>query len=63
MSFSAHCVTLVAIASDVHGQTASLQGRCHFMLPLVVVHVCHRNAIDSHNLIVHMQLAKLCWTA
>lgn len=58
-----HYLTLVAIAPDVHGQTAVLQGGCHFILPLDVVHVCRRNSINSHNLIVHTQLAKLRWTA
>ena len=56
-------LTLVAIAPNVHGYTAHVQGRCHFILPLGVVHVCHWNSINSHNLIIHTQLAKLRWTA
>lgn len=56
-------LTLVAIAANVHGQTAGLQGRCYFILPLGVVHVCNWNSINSHNLIVHTQLAKLRWAA
>ena len=56
-------LTLVAIAPDVHGQTARAQGRCQFLHPLSGAHVCHRNSIKSDNLIIQAQLAELCWTA
>lgn len=56
-------LTLAAVAPDVHGHAARLQGRCHFFRPLRAAHVCHWKSINGHNLIVGAQPAKLRWTA
>lgn len=52
-----------AVAPNVHRQSASLQGRCHLVLPQVVVQVHHCDSIHRHDFIVRTQPTELRRTA
>jgi len=57
--------TLVAIATDVHGEAAGVQGRRHGALPLAGAHLLHPDSAYCGDDITHAQLAdfgRAAWT-